>query len=233
MAVQRSSYNLKQLLDRVVGDMGMRGQALVTIEDITRWANQAQSRIARKTHWYRTTETMGTTDGTKTYDWPSRLISVSQVYYDGNPLRLVTERELALWNYDFRNEGTGTPLWFYRLGFNGFGLHATPDTTDVDILTVHGAFLPPAVSDGDDTFYVPAALEEAIECYCNFRAAVKDATGEGRERLALYRQEWKEWEGEIASFVSSAGEGEILVLGSDNAPGGVDVFDPFYNHVVT
>jgi hypothetical protein len=233
MATQRSSYTLRQLLARVQGDAGLRGQALYTIDDAARWGNRAQNRIARDTKWYRKSGTLGTTSGTKTGDWPTDFLSLSQMYYDGQPLRMTTERELSIYNYDWRNEGTGTPTWVYPFGFAGYGLHSTPDTTDVDILSIHYAALPPAVSDPDDTFYVPAGLEEAIECFVNLQAAIKDATGEGRERVGIYQREWQVWETEINSFVNSLAEGSIIVLGSDNLSAGVDTFDPFWNATVT
>jgi len=217
----------------VQGNAGLRGQALITLEDVVRWGNQAQRRIATETKWYRIEATAGTTSGTKYYDFPVDLISLEDLYNDGLPLVVVTVRDLDRMNSYWRQDGIGTPLYYYRRGYNGYALHPTPDTTDVDILTLRYAALPTAISDADDFFFVPTALEEAIECFCNLRAAIKDATGEGRDRVGIFAREWEKWEAVIQSFVRSAAEGQILVVGADNNPPGVDYPDVFDRGLVT
>jgi len=233
MAAQTSRYTLRGLLARVQGDLGLRGQALITKDDVLQWGIEASDDLAQEFLWYRTEATAGTTDGTRYYSFPSDLLAVESIYHDGIPLRLVTSRELTIYNYDWRNASEGTPLWWYRRGYNDYALHPIPDTTDTDIVTIYYAGLPPVPDEDDDTFTIPRAHDGAIVKYCLYKAALKDSSGEGRDRIAVYRGEWEQAKAKFGQGLNSSAEGELLVLGSDNLPGGVDTFDPFWNAVVT
>ena len=200
------------------GDLGLRGQALVTPQDVLDWAQEASDMLATETYWFRTEATAGTTASTKYYDFPAGLLMIEDLFHDGLQLRQVTQNEMAQINYDWRNESSGTPLYYYLRGANGYALHPTPSVTDVDILTLHYAALPPIPSDNDDFFTIPTSQDGAIITYCLYRAALKDITGEGRDRVAIYKAEWEQAKREFHAFVSGAQEGRLLVLGSDNSP---------------
>jgi hypothetical protein len=229
MATQTSSFTKAELRDIVRGDLGLRSHSLLTDSDLDRWANRAVRRVAVITHWYIVDGPLrGVTSGTRTYDLaasPNDVIAVKEVYHDSIALAHVSERWLDINRWNWRSEGNGTPQYYFLMGGTGISLHPIPDTTDVDILQVFYAAVPAAPAEQDDPYIVPVALEDYVEVYCKLQASLKDATGEGRERIAYYRGEVQLWEQRLAEFVNSMDQGSTIIVGGDNDAGQSDIYD--------
>ncbi len=234
----RSESTLQDIMDRVRGDLGLRDSSFLTDTDLTNWANEAQDRIALETLWYRTSQVTGTTAGVKEYALPvpatGRCISIEEIIYDTEQLIPTTLDQLQRWDYNYRTAGNGRPQWFYLRGNSGYGLHYTPDTTDVDILTVIYIAKPPRVTGTLDLFYVPHAAQDGLIIYCKMLASEKDAHGEGARRLATYQSQWSQFLERVKKQVGHVSERRITAMGGD-----MTEFDdndrsniPFYTNIV-
>jgi hypothetical protein len=71
----RSSYTLEDLSDRVLGDLGLRNNNLITSGDIRRWGVEAQTILARDTRSFHLVVVSGVTSGTAEYPIPSLMLS--------------------------------------------------------------------------------------------------------------------------------------------------------------
>lgn len=225
MAVQKSRLTVKQLRDRVRGDLGMRSNALLTDEDIDAWALAWQTECAVITHWYRTSTTTGTTSGTALYDLPSDCIALEEVRHDDLPLYQVRVVDFYRDNPNWRQDANGTPRLWYLRGHTAYGLYPIPDTTDSDALVLYYTAIPPALTLNSDTYYIPTALEESLIDYCKLMASEKDASGEGARRIELYTRRVEEWRRKVAAYVDNLAEGVATVVGSFGSGTDVDWWD--------
>lgn len=215
MATMQSTFTQAGLRDLIKGDVGLRGNNLLTDADCTSWGIRAQRRIAEATHWFRTTATIDVVSGTALYDLPLRFISLEEVYHNNLPLLgPVPVDFLETWRPRFRQEPSGTPTAWYMRGASSLGLFPVPDTSLLAGLVVYYTAYPPDPAN-DAAFYgVPTVLEEALICYCKRLAAIKDIAGEGGKRIAIYEAEWAMWERKMVNYVADVAEGEELVGGS-------------------
>jgi hypothetical protein len=232
VAVQRSRFSMKQLRDRVRGDLGLRSNALLTDEDLDFWGLAAQTELAEITHWYRTSTTAGTVDGTALVDLPSDCIAVEEVRHDDLPLSPIRLVDFYRDHPNWRQDAEGTPTHYYLRGTTAIGLHPVPDTTDVDILTIHYTALPPSPALNTDTYYTPTALEEAIVVYCKLRASEKDAHGEGARRLDYYGRQWEQWKQRALAYVGNVAEAEAVVVGGHGSTPDGDWWDVISSRVI-
>lgn len=214
----RSVINREDARDRVRGDLGLRDSSLLTDDDLNRWFNEAQDKVARILRWFRTFDVMGTEAGVKEYALPipvsGRCIQIEEVIYDGRQLCPTTLEELLRYDREYRRTGNGTPTLYYPRGNSGFGLHLTPDTTDSDTLTVIFVGLPPHVAADDEHFYVPHGGEDALLIYAKILASEKDVYGEGQRRLPVYQLQWKEALAELKRQTDQISERTRPVMGS-------------------
>lgn len=227
----RSSFTLEDLVTRVKSDLAYANNNFITSGDVQRWANEAQTILARETHAFHVTVVSGTTSGTSEYPIPSdavgRALSIEEVHYDSKPLPCVSINWLYANNRLWRSATPGTPLYYFHRGFSSVGLYPTPDTTDSDILSITYTAIPPEVTEDEDMFYIPHGCEDAIVIYCKLCACIKDAFGEGKARLDYYRNEWEMCKRRAREVTASVNENEVLKYGEQAAyhSGG---FDPFW-----
>ena len=202
---------------RVRADLGLRDSSLLQDADLTDWLQEASDLVATETLWFRTTETMGTTAGTKEYALPTpaaaRCIQIEEIHYDNRPLCPVTLEQLLQLDPYYRRAGNGTPDYYYARGGGGFGLHYTPSVTDVDILLVTLVAKPPLVTADTETFYIPHGLERGLLIYAKKLASEKDIFGEGARRAALYDQQWREFMLMAKKQVGATSERSTPVMG--------------------
>lgn len=215
----RSRKTLLQLRSRLRSDLGMTDNSLFSDTDCNDWFNEAQEEIARKLLWYRTSELMGTTNGTKEYALPipvaGRCIRIEEVLYNDEQLVPVTLERLLQIDDNYRRAGVGTPEYYYVRGSSGFGLHVTPDTEDTDNLLVVFIGLPPEVTADNETFYVPHGCERGLLIYGKMMASEKDMSGEGQRRQALYEGRWERFLQEASCQIDQTAERAPAVLGGD------------------
>lgn len=213
MAVLQTSFSLDALIDRVLGDVGLRGSNLITDGDVKAWAEEIVRKAAEYTHFYRKTTTMDVTSGTATYDFPTDLIALEYVAHRSLPLEQISLADLDREDPYWRQAGSGTPYVYYLSGGTSFTLFPTPSATVAGGLSLIYAAIPAMPASAADTFDFPMASEDLITSYCLYRAAMKDAAGEGGARVANYRQEYKEALKEMKSSVRGMAEGHSLVMG--------------------
>lgn len=216
MGVQLSSYDKAGFRDRVRGDLGLRSQNYVTDGDIDGWGHEAQRLVAWYTHWLRSASSQNVVSGTATYDLPTDAISIDEVWVNSKRMVLtkVQRLEWQHWNIDWRAI-EGTPTHYYLEGMTRIGLYPKPNANITNGLVLRFTYFPAAPAEDDDFYTVPTVLDYALVTYAKMRASEKDATGEGRERLALYRGEWREVLGQLKELVGDVAEGELLILGGE------------------
>lgn len=226
----RSSFTLSDLVDRVLGDLGLRNNNLVTSGDITNWANDAQRILARDTRSFHLLIASGVTSGVAEYPIPNdvvgRTIVIEEVIFDGTPLPCAEISQLYAINRFWRTAPAGTPLYYYQNGFSVLGLYPCPDADDTDALTLVVTAVPPDLTEEEDQFYILHGMEDAIVTYCCLRASLKDAYGEGAHRIPIYRDEWALCQRRAQEIAASINDHEILSYGSKARYS--DYFDPFY-----
>lgn len=226
----RSKLTLSQMQDRVRGDLGLRDSSLLTGDDLINWLNEGQDELARETDWYRISETMGTTAGTKEYALPlptaGRCIRIEEVRYGTLQLTAVSLQQLLDLEPFYREAGNGTPYLYYVRGNSGFGLHYTPDTTSTTNLLVVLTGIPPRVTAPNETFYVPHGLERLLIVYAKMMASEKDAFGEGSRRLAQYQQQWAAGLQQAKAQVNSVAERQVTCVGEQGLYWDADPWGP-------
>jgi hypothetical protein len=217
MAVQKSRLSVKQLRDRVRGDLGLRSNAFVTDEDIDAWGLAWQTELASITHWYRTSDLVNTTANTALYDLPLDCIALEEVRHNDLPLQQIRLVDFYRDNPNWRQDDAGTPRLWYLRGTTGYGLYPKPDTTATDEVELIYTAFPPALTLNTDTYYIPTALEESLVDYCKLMASEKDASGEGARRIDLYTRRVEMWRQKAAAYVDNVDEGSYTVVGGDSS----------------
>ena len=229
MAVQKSTYTVKQLRDQVRGDLGLRSSNLILDEDIDRWAYDAQTSIATLTHWYRKTTTANTVaytvSGTELYDLPTDCIALEEVWHDDLPLCQIRLVDFYRDHPNWRLDGAGTPTHWYLRGTTAYGLHVPPDSAVSNAIRLFYTAIPPALTLNTDTYYIPTAIQDAIVCYCKFMASDKDSSGEGGRRVERWERKWEEWKAKAMAYVGNLAEGEHTVVGGYGSGYGGDEFN--------
>ncbi len=225
MAVQLSTYSKSTARDRVKGDLGLRSQSFLTDGDIDAWMHQAQRIVAFQTRWLRSASSQNVVSGTATYDLPTDALGIEEVWHDSKPLVLTTTQKLLrrYWGQDWRAI-EGTPTEYYLEGMTRIGLFPKPDANVTNGLVLRFSYFPAAPAADGDFYTVPTGLDYALLAYAKWKACEKDSTGEGRDRIALYRMEWKDALGELKELVGDVAEGELVILGGladDEAGDGV------------
>lgn len=229
----RSTYTLDDLVDRVLGDLGLRNNNLITSGDIRRWGNEAQTILARDTRSFHLAVVSGVTSGTAEYPIPidvvGRTIGIEEVLYDGKRLPCFSMNRLLAENPYWRTAPPGTPYGYYSRGFSTIGLYPCPDADDVDILTLIVTAIPPEVTESEDNFYVIHGCEDALITYCKLNASIKDSYGEGKERIAYFRQEWQMCQRRAQEVAASMAQEEKLRYGEDAVWFGAE-WTPFWTN---
>ncbi len=214
----RSTITQTAMLDRVRGDIGLRGNNLLTDADIIAWANEIQTEIAQRFRWYRTASSIDSVASTKEYALPVGLIAIEEVYYNDRPLMRMNLSDFETNYAYFRQQNIGTPTFYYLRGNSGIGFQATPG----DSIT-NGIFLvyigtPPVPASGSDFYTVPYGGERAIISGAKLRAAEKDSSGEGARRYDMLLKRHEENMMMLQRAIESVADGEGTVIGSDNTP---------------
>jgi hypothetical protein len=215
----RSSFTLSEAQDQVLGDLGLRSNTIITSGDIGTWLNRAQRRIAVDTRSFITSWNIATVSGTAEYVMPSdaggRAISILELLFKNVPLRPVNMAQLYSWNYKWHSQAAGTPLAFWQHGAGSIGVYPAPSSSGTSDLVAWAIAIPPVVTAPEDFFYIPHGCEDALIAYAELRAAVKDAFGEGKDRIPILAAEWKSWELRVQQIVREAQASMIVRMGED------------------
>jgi hypothetical protein len=220
----RSSFNLTEYMDRVRGDLGLRGNARITDADVTAWGNEGQRIIARESGWCRLSAVEDTTAGTAEYAFPQldggRCIAIQSIWHNNLPLAPAALTDFDVYEYNWRTMTGPTPTHWWTNGATSYQLWPTPQTTQLAIVTVYFLAVPPEISTPTDHFYVPNGWEEGLLIYGKRLASTKDAHGEGARRLAELAGEWQEFMRSVKRAVDHTNPNQVTAMGEDAGAGG-------------
>jgi hypothetical protein len=206
------------MLDRVRGDIGLRGNNLLTDADIIAWANEISDEIAERFRWYRTSTTANVVNGQKEYPLPAGCISLEEVWHDQLPMQRMQLADFETNYAYFRRQGVGRPIFYYLRGSGGYGLQPTPgtDITNGFLLIYTGT--PPHPASGSDFYTVPYTGERCIISGAKLRAAEKDSSGEGARRYEMLLRVHNENMMALERAIETVADGDVTVLGQDIEP---------------
>lgn len=179
---------LAEIQTAVQRQFGDDTEAQITLTDITRWANEAQLQIARKTDTLLETVIIPTVIGTSEYALPVDFLRVDRVLYDGKVIYKTTSQDLDALNPS-RNVTpvpTGVPTRFI-VKRKKIVLYPAPDSVknvSVDIVT-----RPATLAVAGDIPEIPVELHPDIIRFCLARAYELDGQRvEARETMAELEQ---------------------------------------------
>lgn len=162
-----------QIKNRVKRQFGDQSGAQLLDADIVDWINEAQREIYTKNNLGMTKGTIATVIGTGEYSFPTNLMRLFSVKYDGNALKEITIQDIdnVFPNYDtVQDRGTPNTYWTYA---DKFILYPIPDS--VKNLTILFNRFPVDIA-ADDT--VPLDLDlkyhNRVLEYCYAQAAQLD-----------------------------------------------------------
>lgn len=222
---QTSRWTVSDFYTHVRSNCMLASSNRVSDADLLGFLNEAQDEIAQETHWYRTSGSINSVDGTKEYNFPTGAFTIEEVWWNPLERKLIstTPRELEMMSYyapDWRYASEGIPIYYYINANSAFGLHPTPDSSTASAIFVVYTALPPRATAGGDSLYHPAGHERTIEAYASWKASLRDASGEGGKRIEQYRAAWVEGLAKCKRQVEALAEEELTVMGEYGTPGG-------------
>lgn len=147
---------------------------------------QAELEIARETKMLEGRTTTTSTASTQSYAYPTGVLEIKRVEYDGaklTPIDLRDDDALTLLNSNTTAEGT--PIYYYDWE-NTVYLRPIPDTS-ADQIRIYYYKEPTAVTSASQTLEVPALFHMCIVDYVTAEMAMKD----GSQAVAqLYFDKW-------------------------------------------
>lgn len=152
---------LSDVISRATSQFGDTAGAVITSDDIARWATDAQLDIVRKTKLNETEYVTASIQGTRAYA-VSNVLEVRRVKYDGFPLRMTTDAELDDRFPTRLTSGYGqdTPQ-YWKATEVGIEIFPTP-ANNIGILSVVHTKRPLPVVNPGDAFEIPEKYHEDI-----------------------------------------------------------------------
>jgi hypothetical protein len=112
MVTPASTKTLLDVVTYIQRQFGDESGVQITIADITRWTNQAQMEIINKNPIIQATAVSNSVIGTQTYAYPTDLIEVNSIMFNGNILT-PTSFEGIRQELGSDNSNQGTPCYWY------------------------------------------------------------------------------------------------------------------------
>lgn len=129
--------------------------------------------------------TVPTVIGTRIYSWPSLLISVRRVEYDGTALQAIDFRQDDQdTSYSATTTQTGTPLYYAVWGKS---IYLRPVPNAVKTLTIYGYQEPTLLTTASTVLSVPSEFHSDLITYGLMNACLKDKDYDG---ASYYRDIW-------------------------------------------
>lgn len=173
---------LSDIQTRVTKQFGDVAGAVITTDDIARWATDAQLDIVRKTKLNQT-DTVQASVANQSQYVISGILEVQRVTYNGTVIKMTSSAELDS-RFPSRGSagyGTDTPsYWIYRE--NGIEVFPTPPD-NLGIITVTHTKRPSPVVNPTDAFEIPEQYHEAIVRRCLERAYETDGQWNAADRM--------------------------------------------------
>lgn len=147
---------------------------------------QAELEIARETRMLEGVTTTTSTSGTQTYAYPTGVLEIKRVEYNGQKLEFIDFRQDdSLTLYNSNTTDTGTPIYYYDWA-NTLYLRPIPSTSSVQI-RIHYYKLPTAVTTAAQVLEVPALFHMCIVDFVAGELAMKD------QNMAIARSYSDKW----------------------------------------
>lgn len=173
---------LSDVQERVTRQFGDTSGAVISLDDIARWATDAQLDIVRKTKLNETDYVTATIQGTRLYAVTS-LLEVRRVRIDGYPLRMISAAELDQLFPERLTAGYGQDLpRFWRSMEVGVELFPTP-ANNLGIITVTHTKRPTPVVNPSDPFEIPEQYHEDIVTRVLEKAYGQDGQWQAADRM--------------------------------------------------
>lgn len=192
--------NLGDVQTRVQRQFGDTSGAVISLDDIARWATDAQLDIVRKTKWNQIDAAGTSISGFAAYAIPN-VLEVIRVTFGGVFLRMVTRAELDI-RYPTRGStgyGLNTPE-FWRPTDVGIEFFPTPNSATSFVVS-HTKRPAPVVNPGD-AFEIPEQYHEDIVTRVLEKAYGTDGQWNAADRM---QREFKERTNEAAHDKAAGG----------------------------
>ncbi len=180
--------NLGDVQTRVKRQFGDDSGAQITDADITRWANDGQLDLVRRTKCNQVENSTLSVVGTTLYPILT-FVDVSRVQYDGRPLRPVSRQQMDDF-FPSRNVtgvANGLPI-YYTMVSSGIELYPIPDTSGLTI-TVLYIKRPVELVNTTDPLEIPTQYHEDVVRFCLLRAYELDGQHAAADRVKVdYRE---------------------------------------------
>lgn len=192
---------LSDVQTRVQNQFGDTSGAVITLDDIARWATDAQLDIVRKTKLNETDYVTATIQGTRLYAVTS-LLEVRRVRIDGYPLRMISAAELDQLFPERLVSGYGQDVpRYWRSTEVGVELFPTPANNLGTITVTHTKRPTPVVNPGD-AFEIPEQYHEDIVTRVLEKAYGQDGQWNAADRM---ERQFKERTAEAAHDKATGG----------------------------
>lgn len=134
---------------------------------------QAELEIARETRMLEGVTTTISTASTQTYAYPTGVLEIKRVEYNGKKLEPIDFRQDdSLTIYNANTTETGTPIYYYDWA-NTLYLRPIPDTSSVQI-RIHYYKLPTVITSASQVLEVPSLFHMCIVDFVAGELAMKD-----------------------------------------------------------
>lgn len=173
--------NLSEVQDRVKNQFGDTSGAVITNDDIARWASDAQVDIARKTKCNETETTIAAHPAGDRDLAIGNLLSVFEVRWNGTSLRHYTRQQINMMYPNWRTAtyATGTPHAYYA---DETGINLFPAPSEAGEVFVRYNARPSPVVNSGDLFSIPEEYHEDIVVRCLQRAYEQDGQWTAADR---------------------------------------------------
>jgi hypothetical protein len=179
--------NLGQIILSVQRQFGDTSGAQITVTDITRWANDAQIDIVRRTECLQIHAETNAIAADGSYYLPDDYVRLRRVTFDGVKLERVELEELdGIAGSREAGETTGSPGYFYVWGTR-LWLYPAPASSGSGNLDIFYVKRPDTLENNSDIPEIPTHMHEDIVRFCLGRAKELDEEdGKAQEIMADY-----------------------------------------------
>lgn len=140
-----------------------------TDPELLDYLNQASLFLATEMEWPEQTSNATSVLDQALYSLPADFISLSEVYLDGRPLKILDRSDLKQINSQWQNESSGTPQYFYKADNLAVGLYPAPNSTYAGLaIQIQYISLPADMAGDTDVPDLHTAFQIALPFYAAY-----------------------------------------------------------------
>lgn len=182
-------------------------------DEITRWLNEGQNDIARRSECLRDSSTVSVTAGTQEYSAPTDMVRITRVTYaptGSNQIYPLTYRDMhsadAIWG-TMQATTDGTPAIWTSWGFPpSLTITLFPTPTQDGNINVFYYRLPSTLAQDSDTIEVPGGWEDLVVEYAIMLALRKDGDPRWQEAFTAYTNHFNSLMEKVIRFTDQSGQ---------------------------